>query len=165
MKEKCFRIRRATTEDGSAIVACLAAAFEPYCAEYTEEAFADTVLDLGTVQVRLREMCLFVAISEDKIVGTIGCQANGIEGHIRGMAVLPDWQGSGLASALLQAVDNQLVRDGCSRITLDTTKPLQRAIRFYEKHGFRATGRVFDFFGMQLFEYSKAIADSCGIAK
>ena len=31
------------------------------------------------------------------------------------------------------------------------------AIRFYEKHGFRTTGQVADFFGMPLFEYRKRI--------
>lgn len=28
-------------------------------------------------------------------------------------------------------------------------------VRFYEKHGFAASGRVADFFGMPLFEYTK----------
>jgi hypothetical protein len=30
---------------------------------------------------------------------------------------------------------------GCHRITLDTTVPLQRAIRFYQRHGYAPTGR------------------------
>ena len=44
---------------------------------------------------------------------------------------------------------------GCSLVTLDTTEPLERATRFYEKHGYRLSGRVSEFFGMPLFEYVK----------
>jgi ribosomal protein S18 acetylase RimI-like enzyme len=42
-------------------------------------------------------------------------------------------------------------------VTLDTTRPLQRAIRFYERHGYRQTGRVSDFYGMELIEYAKEL--------
>ena len=35
--------------------------------------------------------------------------------------------------------------------------PLQRAIRFYERNGYRPSGRVADFFGMPLFEYVKPL--------
>jgi ribosomal protein S18 acetylase RimI-like enzyme len=74
------------------------------------------------------------------------------------MAVLPEWQGSLVASQLLTRGEQELRAAGCSIITLDTTAPLQRAIRFYEKHGFHRTARVNDFFGMPLFEYQKTIS-------
>jgi len=76
-------------------------------------------------------------------------------GHIRGMAVLPDYQGKGAADQLLHAAEAALRAAGCTRVTLDTTAPLQRAIRFYERNGYRATGHVSDFYGMELFEYEK----------
>jgi hypothetical protein len=44
---------------------------------------------------------------------------------------------------------------GCARLTLDTTEPLKRATRFYERNDFRPSGVVSDFFGMPLFEYIK----------
>jgi GNAT superfamily N-acetyltransferase len=71
------------------------------------------------------------------------------------MAVLPDWQGSGVASALLQAAEVEMRNQGCERVTLDTTQPLARAMRFYARHGFRLSGRVSDFFGMPLYEWVK----------
>jgi GNAT superfamily N-acetyltransferase len=71
------------------------------------------------------------------------------------MAVLPAWQGSGVAAQLLKSVESELRAKGCSRISLDTTEPLQPAIRFYEKNGFRRSGKVADFYGMPLFEYVK----------
>lgn len=152
-----FQIRRASAVDGQVILACLAAAFAPFRDQYTPDAFADTVLDSFTVQERIREMCVFVAISAETIVGTIGCKAGSEEGHLRGMAVLPARQGSGVASVLLEAAETELRRAGCKFVTLDTTRPLERAVRFYERHGFVASGRVSDFFGMELFEYTKTL--------
>ena len=73
------------------------------------------------------------------------------------MAVLPGRQGSGVAGALLAAAEDHLRRSGCTRVTLDTTEPLQRAIRFYNRHGYTATGGVTEFFGMRLHEYAKAL--------
>jgi [ribosomal protein S18]-alanine N-acetyltransferase len=152
-----LQIRKAAADDGQAILACLAAAFAPYRDQYTPEAFADTVMDAASVQERLREMCVFVALSEGRVVGTIGCKANGEEGHLRGMAVLPEWQGRPLALSLLEAAEAELRRGGCTLVTLDTTTPLQRAIRFYRRNGYASSGRVTDFFGMELFEYRKAL--------
>ena len=102
-------------------------------------------------------MAIFVARGPSgAIVGTIGCnRAHVDEGHIRGMAVLDDWQGRGVAQQLLEAAESELRTLGCRRMTLDTTEPLQRAISFYKKNGYQATGKVSDFFAMPLFEYAK----------
>lgn len=154
-----FQIRKANPTDADGILACLGAAFERYRSQYTPDAFADTVLDPEKVQARLRDMNVLVGVSEELIVGTIGYGNNGEEGHLRGMAVRPDWQGSGVALALLLAAEKGLQKSGCKFLTLDTTEPLKRAARFYEKHGFLESGRVSDFFGMSLYEYSKLFAE------
>ena len=155
-----FQIRKAQNQDADGILACLRAAFEGYRAQYTPEGFADTVLNPETIQVRLRDMHVFVAVLKGRIVGTIGCAINQKEGHLRGMAVHPDLQGTEVARALLRAAESELRKNGCTFATLDTTAPLKRATRFYEKHGFSASGRVSDFFGMPLYEYSKPLSDS-----
>jgi ribosomal protein S18 acetylase RimI-like enzyme len=146
--------------DIPAIVACLTAAFEPFRASYSPAGFDDTVLDHETARRRLEDMTVLVAEDDaSAVVGTIGYQAAaGGEGHLRGMAVLPALVGQGVADQLLAAAESGLRAAGCTRITLDTTAPLTRAIRFYERHGYRATGRVGDFFGMALYEYAKDIA-------
>ena len=73
------------------------------------------------------------------------------------MAVRPEWQGTGLAAALLHAAVTELRKNQCKRITLDTTDPLRRAVRFYEKRGFIKSGRESDLFGMRLYEYVKPL--------
>jgi len=151
-------VRRAGAADAAGILACLAAAFEEYRREYTPRGFEDTVLSPATIASRMAEMCVLCAEADaDGIVGTIACQASGREGHLRGMAVLPAWRGRGVAERLLAAAEAELQALGCTRVTLDTTAPLARAVRFYEKHGYHASGRVTDFFEMPLFEYEKEL--------
>lgn len=153
-----FELRKAAIEDLEAILDCLRCAFEEYENAYTPGAFADTVPDANGIRRRLKEMCVIVAVSENKIVGTIGYSVNGTEGHLRGMAVFPEWRGRGVALALLRTVENELRAGACTVVTLDTTEPLERATRFYEKNGFVASGKVSNFFGMPLHEYSKLLS-------
>jgi len=156
-----FAIRKATTDDSAGILECLASAFAPFRESYTPEGLLDTILSPDTVQQRLQDMDVFVAVhTNGSVIGTIGCKVEHEgEGHLRGMAVKPEWQGSCLAADLLARAEEELRNAGCSTITLDTTQPLRRAVRFYEKHGYQPTGRVGDFFGMPLFEYRKYIGN------
>lgn len=159
MPQPDITIRQATAADARGILECLATAFEPYRARYTLEGYLDTVLTDETVQARLASTRVFVAVAgHDQVIGTIACAATSSdEGHLRGMAVLPEFLGRGVAEKLLSRAEAELAQQGCSRVTLDTTEPLQRAIRFYEKHGYRRSGRVADFFGMPLHEYVKQL--------
>ena len=152
-----MRIRAADESDLQSVRVCLAAAFEPYRAVYTAGEFSDTVPDDAALTARFQRMRLLVAESPDHgVVGTVAHEVGepGI-GHLRGMAVLPVHLGTGIAARLLDSAERELQAAGCARVTLDTTEPLQRAIHFYERHGYRPTGRVTDFFGMPLFEYAK----------
>ncbi len=152
-----FSIRPASAGDAGAILQCIHAAFKPYRSQYTPQAYLDTVMTPEVLLQRLQSMTVLVAVdASGKIVGTVGGAAvSSTEGHLRGMAVPPEWQGRGIAQRLLEAIEKHLLAKGCARISLDTTEPLERAMRFYEKNGFRRTGRVTDFFGMPLIEYLK----------
>ena len=150
-------LRKAEAGDSAAISACLAAAFARFRDQYTPEAYADTVPNADGILRRMREMNVLVAVSDSAIVGTLGYTVSGSEGHLRGMAVVPEWQGTGVASDLLAAVETELQQRGCDSITLDTTEPLQSAIRFYQNRGYCRWGRTADFFGMPLYEYRKLL--------
>jgi len=52
------------------------------------------------------------------------------EGHLRGMAVQPEWQASGTADRLLQYAEDELIKRNCRRITLDTTQPCNERCDF-----------------------------------
>jgi GNAT superfamily N-acetyltransferase len=150
-------IRKAEAADSAAISGCLEAAFARYRDQYTPGAYADTVPDAEGVRGRMREMSVLVAVFNGTVVGTLAYMVDGSEGHLRGMAVLPEWQGTGVASDLLAVVESELQRGGCEAITLDTTEPLRLAIRFYQRHGYSRSGRAADFFGMPLYEYRKLL--------
>jgi len=150
-----IEIRTAGQDDAGGILKCLAAAFEPYRAEYSPAAFADTVLDEKTVHVRFLQMRVLVATASGNVVGTISGVCHGGEGHLRGMAVLPEWRRLGVAGRLLATIESYLSARGCRRITLDTALPLQAATKFYEKNGYRRSANIADFFGMPLLEYVK----------
>jgi GNAT superfamily N-acetyltransferase len=153
-------ICRARSEDAPGILECLRGAFEEFRERYTADAYLDTVLTPETLQERLEKMSVFVAVnSANQVVGTIACGVVGSEeGHLRGMGVLPSARGTGIAAQLLSYAESELRCLNCKRITLDTTEPLQRAMRFYEKHGYQRSGKVSDFFGMPLFEYHKPLS-------
>ena len=152
-------IRKATLHDMEAVLECLHSAFAPYEHHYTRVAFEDTTLTRDSFPLRLKEMAVFVALDDSgRVVGTIACNliAEG-EGHLRGMAVVPECQASGIANQLLVCAESELMDRNCSHITLDTTEPLERAMHFYERHGYRRSGKIGDFFGMPLIEYVKQL--------
>ena len=152
-------IRRAAERDAAGVLACLRAAFAPFEIAYTPEAFEDTVLTPELLRKRMATMSVLVAMDpEGAIVGTISCApVGGGTGYLRGMAVRPDWHGRGVAEQLLAVAEGELRKNGCLRVTLTTTAPLKRAMRFYEKNGFRLSGKTADFFGMDVFEHIKIL--------
>jgi ribosomal protein S18 acetylase RimI-like enzyme len=154
-----FVIRPASVKDTAAILQCLRDAFEPYRSQYSPQAWLDTVMTTETLLHRLTSMTVLVAVTaQGDLVGTIGgAVVSPSEGHLRGMAVSPQWHERGIAQRLLEAMEKHLFAKGCRRISLDTTEPLQRAMRFYEKNGFTRSGKINDFFGMPLIEYAKSL--------
>lgn len=156
---RSYRVRAATEGDLPGVRRCLRAAFEVYRAAYTRAAFRDTVLDAGSAKRRFQEMRILVAVDRaGAVVGTIAWRRTSpTEAHLRGMAVVPAQQGTGVAQSLLDRVLADLVRAGVRRVTLNTTPPLRRAARFYRRNGFRRSGRTADFFGMVLTGYVRAL--------
>jgi len=153
-------VRRARSGDEPAILRCLREAFAPYREQYTPGAYADTVVNEAGLGERIKTMRVIVAVSNGEIVGTVaGAESPRGEGHLRGMAVLPQYLGTGVSAQLLAAIEAWFKIRGCTRVTLDTTQPLQAAMRFYEKHGYCRSGVVSDFFGMPLIEYVKPMAN------
>lgn len=153
-----FTIRPATAADANAVLECLHVAFEPYRRHYSAEGFNDTALTPETIHRRLADFTVLVAVDlAGRVVGTIAFSViqPGV-GHLRGMAVLPDQLGCGVAQQLLDSAEDALRKRGCTRITLGTTAPLQRAIRFYERYGYKRSAETGDHFGMPLFLYSKS---------
>ncbi|HEU4397458.1 MAG TPA: GNAT family N-acetyltransferase [Actinomycetota bacterium] len=84
----------------------------------------------------------FVAVDPaDRVVGTAGLLRTGpASGEVRKMFLLPEARGQGVGRALLDAVLDAARTRGLERLTLTTRHRYDRAIRLYERAGFRAAG-------------------------
>ena len=61
--------------------------------------------------------------------------------HINNVAVLPQFRGSGMGSAILRHVLDEATRLGAHRATLEVRASNRGALRLYERLGFHAAGR------------------------
>ncbi len=153
-----IRIRRAEIADLPSVRQCLAEAFAPYRFSYTAEMFENTVPSVAGLEERSAAMTIWVAACSDRIVGTIAAGVTDSHvGHLRGMAVAAAFHGCGVAAQLLRTAEAELRRLGCTTVTLDTTAPLDRAMAFYEKHGYRRSGARHPMLGMELIEFHKPL--------
>lgn len=130
-------VRRATREDAGDISRLLLEAFGAIRERYTPEGFADVTPDESKVAGRLDEGALWVAETQDRIVGSVSLATEPEGLYVRSMAVLPEFQGRGIGHKLLDALHEYAAGTGVSRIFLYTL-PFQLGAReLYEKHGYR----------------------------
>ena len=104
---------------------------------------------------------MFVAVADERIVGNAGIEWAGVSEI--GMALLPEWRGKGVGSALLGELIRWAEENGSHKIELRVWPHNTAAIALYEKFGFeregylkrhyrRRTGEVWDciIMGLQL---------------
>jgi ribosomal protein S18 acetylase RimI-like enzyme len=86
----------------------------------------------------------FVWVEEGCVVGNVSLRrAPGTEGYLIGnVAVHPDWQGRGFASALMQTALRDIRARGGRWVGLEVWAENRAAIQVYEKLGFREIGRT-----------------------
>ena len=77
------------------------------------------------------------AIAEDATGRAVGCGRLLPDGHIGRLAVLRDWRGRGVGAALLVHLMDLARSRGHARAILEAQT---RAMPFYARHGFAATG-------------------------
>ena len=106
--EKDYIIISASTKHARDIHKVLLSAFMKYCDLYTPNAFKDTILSEKMIKERLMKMKIYIVTTQnEEIIGTIGLQKiSREEGHILGMAVIPERQGNNSpAKDLLKKVE------------------------------------------------------------
>ena len=85
---------------------------------------------------------ILVAKDGDRVIGFVGYGHHGPEdpetGEVFALYVLPEYQGTGVGQRLMDAALDKL--SACPRLCLWAVKGNGRAIRFYEKNGFRLNG-------------------------
>lgn len=122
-------IREATRDDVPALVAVRAAVKENILTSHIPE---ERIVD--GLEVRGKG---WVAEHEGRVVGF--SMADHVESMIWALFLLPEWEGQGLGTALLERAVGWLWREGCESIWL-TTEPGSRAEGFYEHLGWTRAG-------------------------
>jgi putative acetyltransferase len=152
-----IEIRTATPEDIPTIASVLLAAFAEYEPLYTPGGFAATTPTSDQIRDRFDEGPAWIARLDGAVVGTVSAlPRDGTTLYVRSMAVLPAARGHDIGGALLGAVERFAQEHGCTRLLLSTTPFLARAIRLYERAGFRRSeDGPRDLFGTPLFTMIK----------
>ena len=153
------RIRPAVAEDSEAIASVLRESFAEYEALYTPEGFAATTPASVEVSKRVEEGPVWVALDEDEaFVGTVSVVSKGEALYVRGMAVTPAARGRRVGELLLRRAEDFAREHNFKRIFLSTTPFLHRAIKLYERHGYRRTQEApHDLHGTPLFTMEKPL--------
>jgi len=115
--------------------------------------FVATHQDAETTAMRLSLGEAYVAVHEDKIVGTIAMKrpgtTQGCEWYDRKdvsvfnqFAVEPGLQNQGLGSKMLDVVEARAKELGAAEMALDTAEGATHLIEFYSKRGYRQVGKA-----------------------
>ncbi|ASJ02160.1 ribosomal-protein-alanine N-acetyltransferase RimI [Thermococcus profundus] len=88
-----------------------------------------------------------VAEYNGRIIGYVmGYLRPDLEGHIMSIAVDPEYRGNGIGSALLREVIERLINRGARYIGLEVRVSNEKAIKLYERFGFRKVKRVIGYY-------------------
>src|SRR5262249_41011169 len=132
--------------------------FVEYESLYTADGFRATVLSEDEVIKRMNEGPVWVAILDQNLVATVSVIVRGDSLYVRGMAVQPSARGHRIGELLLTHVESYAAGEGVRRLFLSTTPFLHRAIKLYEKFGFRQVGEgPQDLHGTPLFTMEKGL--------
>jgi ribosomal-protein-alanine N-acetyltransferase len=88
-----------------------------------------------------------VAEYNGKVIGYVMAYMRpDLEGHIMSIAVDPEYRGMGIGSALLTEAIERLIARGARYIGLEVRVSNERAIRLYEKLGFKRVKRIIGYY-------------------
>jgi ribosomal protein S18 acetylase RimI-like enzyme len=134
-----FEVRRATDADEAAI--------ELLC----ERALGETDVDVFGSTFDVLAGLNLIAVSGGELVGLLSLAISHGEVAIVMLSVYPDYQGKGVASALLVAADELAAKRGLSFLRAAVTNDDIPQLYFYQRHGFAiyevGVGEIADRFG------------------
>lgn len=93
-------------------------------------------------KLAMNDNLFFVAILDNKLVGTVTAGYDGHRGWIYSLAVFPEYQKQGIGAALMEKAESALSDLGCVKINLQINPGNEQVIRFYEDQGFAVEERV-----------------------
>jgi ribosomal protein S18 acetylase RimI-like enzyme len=136
------------------------------CVEMTITSFPWTAFGLKRVSARQffldrlesEDKEVYVAESNREVVGFISIKKDIMfANYIRRIVVRKDMRSSGIGAKLLRFIEDLTLESGLPNVFLITTTSNEKAIKFYEKNGYKKIGRIPDFIkpGMDEFIFWK----------
>jgi ribosomal protein S18 acetylase RimI-like enzyme len=84
----------------------------------------------------------FVALCNERVVGTAMSGYDGHRGWVYYVAVDPHHRRRGIGAALMARVEDELARLGCPKLNLQIRAGNDEAVRFYSSLGYQVEDRV-----------------------
>ncbi|MBU1335167.1 MAG: GNAT family N-acetyltransferase [Alphaproteobacteria bacterium] len=78
-----------------------------------------------------------IIVAEVDGIAVAWCSRSGRRAYIPFLFVMPELQGHGIGSMLLRRMESMLELEGAERVHLETPADNVRAVRFYERQGYR----------------------------
>ena len=101
----------------------------------------------------IEEGCLIVALEVDQVVGFGGIDVNATE-QLKWLYILPQYQGAGVGSAILQQLEGVGWKAGLKKLRLHAAPA---AVEFYRRHGYETVAPAeqigHDHEGVEMFKW------------
>lgn len=137
-----FDIRPITTDDAGQVLTLQRAAFVQEALIYGDPDMPALTQSLEALEAELGDNLGCVAVAGDRVLGAARARADGDLLLVGRIAIAPDTQGSGIGSALLDAVEERGRAVGCREAELFTGSFSEANIRLYQSLGYRESDRV-----------------------
>jgi GNAT superfamily N-acetyltransferase len=130
---EAITIRWCRPDDHGDMLAIINAAAEAYRGVIPDDRWHEPYMPADELASEMADGVVFsICVTCGRVVGVMGVQRRYNVDLIRHAYVLPEWQGRGIGSILLEHL-----RRGAERpILIGTWRAAEWAIRFYERHGF-----------------------------
>lgn len=128
----------ATTDDAAAILELQRRAYQAEARLYNDWTIPPLVQDLGSLRAEMGTATVLKAVAADVLVGSVRACVEEQTCRIGRLMVEPAWQGRGIGSALLRAIEAAFPQ--ASRFELFTGSRSADNIRLYRRHGYAITG-------------------------
>lgn len=132
-----FTICRAVPEDADSILALQRLAYQSEAAVYDDWSIPPLTQTLESLRVEFATFVILKAMIGERIVGSVRARVVGDIGAIGRLIVHPEYQGRGIGSCLLEAIERAC--EQVARFELFTGSRSARNIRLYERAGYRKT--------------------------
>ena len=147
-------IRKCTDDDIPALYAIINDAAQAYKGVIPADRWHEPYMPMDELSQEIRDGVQFWGYESDgELIGVMGMQDKGDVALIRHAYVKTARRNRGVGTNLLRHLERMTTKP----ILIGTWADATWAIRFYEKNGYRLSGKVTDFFGMPLYEYVKPL--------